>query len=182
MDTSRVRLLKDGDSSCFEEVFYAVNKKLYNYFAKRIASGVMCEDLVQETFVRLWKYRHSLDESLELDIQIFRIAKTLVIDVLRKGEASIVVTLPIENLPEPALVPENELLQEKREALQSLISTLPPVRRKILDLRLDGYSNKEIAARLTISVKTVENSINTAFHELRKKPYIPFCILVLLMY
>jgi RNA polymerase sigma-70 factor (ECF subfamily) len=70
---------------------------------------------------------------------------------------------------------------DKKEKLQYLIAALPPVRKKIIDLKINGYSNKEIASQLTITVKTVENNINSAYKELRKLSNLTPLMLLLLL-
>jgi len=181
MDNSYILRLQAGDEACFEEVYYQYNPFLYSYFYKRIRSTQVCEDLVQETFIRLWKYRSNLNESLSLNIQLFRIAKTALIDVAKRTSKAPVSYVPYDELPEVAEEDNFQISTEKKEKLQYLIAALPPVRKKILDLKINGYSNKEIASQLTITVKTVENNINSAYRELRKlSNFTPLMLLVFL--
>lgn len=167
MDNSYIVRLQSGDEACFSAVYYKYNQFLYAYFYKRIRSKQVCEDLVQETFIRLWKYRSHLNDTITFDIQLFRIAKTALIDIARKAEAP-VSFVPHNELPELVEEEAFQIAPDKRERLKYLIAALPPVRKKILDLKIDGYSNKEIASQLMITVKTVENNINSAYRELRK--------------
>lgn len=182
MDNYYIVKLQSGNEGCFEEVYYKYNKPLFAYFQKRIKSTTICEDLVQETFIRLWKYRAHLNLSLDLTIQLFRIAKTSLIDVAERKAKIPISFVPHELLPEMAAEEDTlQLTQEKRERLQYLIASLPPVRKKILDLKIDGYSNKEIASQLAITVKTVESNIYMAYRELRKHAEVtPLLLLVLL--
>jgi RNA polymerase sigma-70 factor (ECF subfamily) len=149
-------------------MYYQYNQFLYSYFYKRIKSAQVCEDLVQETFIRLWKYRKHLNETLAFNIQLFRIAKTALVDIAKRTTKAPVTYVPCNELPDVAEEDNYPIASDKREKLQYLIASLPPVRKKILDLKINGYSNKEIASQLTITVKTVENNINSAYRELRK--------------
>lgn len=176
---SSVSKIKNGDEQCFEDVYNTINKKLFGYFYKRIGIQSLCEDLVQDTFVRLWKYRKSLDDNIELDLQVFRIAKSLVIDEFRKHSSKMVVNMPNEELPEllhhmPLDFPEN-----KMELLTLLIESISPTRKKIVQLRLQGYSNKEIAENLSVSVRTIENNLNQAYKDLREKSVAPMCLVAI---
>ncbi len=168
MDNSYILRLHAGDEACFEEVYYQYNQFLYSYFFKRIRSEQVCEDLVQETFIRLWKYRLHLNASLSFNIQLFRIAKTTLVDVAKRTSKAPVSYVPYNELPEVEAEDSFEISLDKKEKLRYLIATLPPVRKKIIDLKINGYSNKEIASQLMITVKTVENNINSAYKELRK--------------
>ncbi len=182
MDASYILALQSDNEACFEEMYYFYNQNLYAYFYKHIREETICEDLVQETFIRLWRHRKHLDPHLSLPVQIFRIAKTALIDVARRRARRPDIGYSLDSLPE--LCSEDDALnvnEEKREQLLGLITTLPPVRKKILHLRINGYSNKEIASTLKITVKTVENNMNLAYRELRKLAQIsPILLFVLL--
>jgi RNA polymerase sigma-70 factor (ECF subfamily) len=182
MDQSYIKQLKLGYTSCFEEIYYRYNKKLYAYFFKRIGIEVICEDLIQETFIRFWHYRYSLDETLSIDIQLFRIAKTTLINVAKKRSKQLEISVSNSELPDR--VEEDStlhILKEKKEKLLHLITALPTSRKKIIELRMDGYSNKEIAGMLNISVKTVENSLNAAYQELRQLSSMSAILLLVLL-
>jgi RNA polymerase sigma-70 factor (ECF subfamily) len=66
--------------------------------------------------------------------------------------------------------------------IRSSLSLLPPVRRKIIEQKLDGFSNPEIASNLSISQKTVENHLNKAFHQLKKYLEIPLFLILLFIF
>lgn len=175
-----VRLGKD-DKSCFDEIYYNYNKQLFAYFYRRTHSRTICEDLVQETFTRLWKYRTHLDEQLTFEIQLFRIARTAMIDVARRNARMQSVSFVYEEHADQIQEVDTQAInKEKRTELLRLIETLPTTRKKILGLKLDGYSNREIAQLLTVTVKTVENNINTAYNELRKLANISPALLLFL--
>lgn len=167
MESSKIFRLKKDDQKYFEEVFYTYNKRLYSYFRKKIPDDSLCEDLIQETFARLWKYRRSLDESLSIEIQIFRIAKTAFIDMIRQQSGNNTTYMDDETTFENHYhITEDHF--EVKQQVACLIKNLPRERKKIIDLKLNGYSNKEIADLMSIKIKTVENNINMAFRQMRK--------------
>lgn len=181
MDAVLISKIKSGDEAVFAEAYYTYQNKIYYFFLRKVRSAALCDELVQETFIKLWNYRGSLNETLPLSTQIFRIATTTMIDVLRKEARKRVVFVPLENaesIPEAAT--GNELVKEKISYLQNLICNLPPMRRRILEYRLDGLSNQEIADHLYISRKTVENHINKAFSEIKNKANLPIFLFVAL--
>ena len=182
MDKVYIQNLKKDQTSSFEEIYYKYNKKLYAYFFKRIGVEVVCEDLIQETFIRFWNYRSSLDESLSIDIQLFRIAKTTLINVAKKRSRLYEVSFANDELPERAEEDYSvNIIKEKKEQLLHLITVLPASRKRIVELRMNGYSNKEIATILNISVKTVENSLNAAYQEMRQFTNISAILLLLIL-
>jgi RNA polymerase sigma-70 factor (ECF subfamily) len=66
--------------------------------------------------------------------------------------------------------------------IRSSLPLLPPVRRKIIEQKLEGFSNPEIASNLSISQKTVENHLNKAFHQLKKHLQVPLFLILLLFF
>jgi RNA polymerase sigma factor (sigma-70 family) len=173
MSAELLHALKNGSDAAFAELFEDVHRQLYHFFLKKLRSSTLAEDLVQETFIKLWRYRASLDPALPLSLQLFRIARTVGIDALRKAARTRVVALPDADL-EP-LAPLVEFLPES--GMMQALSILTPQCRRIIEQRLQGFSNQEISANLSISKKTVENHINKAFQEFRRHPEMPLFLL-----
>jgi RNA polymerase sigma-70 factor (ECF subfamily) len=58
---------------------------------------------------------------------------------------------------------------ERADAVNAAIETLPPVRKRVIILKaFHGFSNKEIAQQMEISVKTVEDHVTKAFRHIRE--------------
>jgi DNA-binding NarL/FixJ family response regulator len=55
------------------------------------------------------------------------------------------------------------------------------MQRKIVAFRLEGMTNKEIAGQMAISKKTVENQVNRAIKEIRKKANLSVIVLIVLL-
>jgi RNA polymerase sigma-70 factor (ECF subfamily) len=141
--------------------------------------------LVQETFIKLWRFRANLQPELPLDIQLFRIARTTCIDLLRRNARSRVAFVPNDDLVRVAdqrgLVHQKEEAPEGVSRIRSVLGHLSPMRRRIIEQRLAGFSNQEIAINLSISKKTVENQLNRAFSDIKRLAGVPlFLILVIL--
>lgn len=185
IDAFVIYQLQKDDAETFKKVFDKYHEKLYFYFLKKTKSADISKELVQETFIKLWLYRNRLDKGLSLSIQLFRIAKTTLIDLLRRKAKSRVYSLPYEEIivasEQLATPPENIETRSLVVHLKHSLSKLSPMRRKIIEQRLEGFSNQEIAINLSISVKTVENQINKAFHDIRQNISIPLTILLLVI-
>lgn len=162
--------IKQGDTFIFEQVFQQYHEKLYFYVFYRTYSSYLAEETTQLTFIKLWKYRNSLNEELDISDHLFRITKTTLIDLLRKeknidrlrNQVSSTGTRISESI---AATIETE---ELRTSIYGAIRQMPLARRKVFEMsRLKGMSYKEIAAELSISVKTVENHIALALKQLR---------------
>lgn len=171
--------IMEGDERAFEQAYYHWHQKLYAYFLNKTGTAAVSEELVQICFIKLWRYRNQLNPEMSLDIQLFRIAKTSAIDVLRQQARNRVVAWveeDMEQLPNPV---QEQTRAEKISFLQHYLPALSPMRRKIMEYRLAGLSNHEIASSLALSPKTVENQINRAVRELRKKLNVPAIIILL---
>jgi RNA polymerase sigma factor (sigma-70 family) len=159
-----IAAIKLGNELAFRQVFLQLRKKVFGYFLKKTNSAEDAKDLVQQTFLKLWQYRASLDESLTIEHQVFHISRTVFIDYLRKQQVK----------PGPAaglgsnICYINEEFDVKKQVYQ-VLDRMPATRKKIFELnRFYGYTYSEIAAALSISIKSVDNQINKAVHQLKK--------------
>lgn len=169
--------LKAGDEKALKSVFDEYRHAVYNYVFDKTKSVYCSKEVVQLTFIKLWNYRHNLKEHVDISYQLFRIARTTMIDELRKVQSSHYV----ENLcganaqtedPEEAI-----FYNDTRNKLERLIGLMPPMRQRVFYLsRINNYSHQEIAQMLSISPKTVENHISLALKFIK-----PFFSLILLL-
>jgi RNA polymerase sigma-70 factor (ECF subfamily) len=180
-DLVKVSDIRSGCEKAFLLVYRQFHEKLYFYFLQKTRSEDVSEELVQLTYIKLWQYRQNLNLQLPLSQQLFRIAKTTLIDVLRKKAANRLVS--IDTLSHIDVADElNEPHAEQQVALvQESLYHLPPMQRKIVAFRLEGLSNKEIAGQMAISKKTVENQVNRAIREIKKKAKISPILLIILL-
>jgi RNA polymerase sigma factor (sigma-70 family) len=171
--------IKEGDHQAFIEVYHEVHAKLFRFFLKKVSLHDTAKDLTQQCFIRLWQYRHTLSYDHPLEKQIFIIARSLLINHVKK-EATQKKVLAAHGLllfeeVQPAEKPDFERFDEVNAA----IDTLPPVRRRIMLLKaLHGCSNKEIAQQLKISVKTVEDHVTKAFRHIRQVTTVVILLLI----
>lgn len=159
--------LKDGNETVFKQVYDLTHTKVFRYFLKRNATHDTARDLTQQTFIRLWQYRQSLKEDRTLDTQLFTVANSVLIDHLRRHTHRQQVQHSFSDL-QPASTQQALLAYEQQDYLHAAIAHLPPVRQKVIQLRLiHGFTNKEIALHLSIGVKTVEDHITKALRQVK---------------
>lgn len=79
-----IRKLKDGDHNAFEHVYNIYVDKLYYFILKLLKSPEMAEELVQEIFIRIWLLRDTLNTELSFDAFLFKIARNLSINLIKK--------------------------------------------------------------------------------------------------
>jgi DNA-directed RNA polymerase specialized sigma24 family protein len=77
-------LLKEGNHEAFVEVYHALHVKLFRWFLKKVSLHDVAKELTQQCFIRLWQYRESLSLDHPLEKQVFIIARSLLINHLKK--------------------------------------------------------------------------------------------------
>ena len=162
--------IKRGDEFVFQQVFKEYHEKLYYYTFGKTRSEYLAEEVTQITFVKLWQSRERLDENLSVSIQLFRIAKTTLIDLLRKQDhlAALVNGLRASGETSSNNVNSSLDYNETNRKLLQAMNQLPPIRKKVFEMsRLHGMPYQEIAQKLSISTKTVEKHISKAISQLR---------------
>lgn len=168
MDTYLIEGIQENNEAIFTQVFKQYNAKLFYYFLRKTQSESVSADLVQITFIKCWRYRENLRCDLALSHQLFRIAKTSLIDLLRQKAKERLVSLDVcPSLTERPDTPGD--FHPWQEEVSGTLNKLSPERSKIIKFRLEGFTNKEIAEQLGISKKTVENQLNKAVKEIRNQ-------------
>jgi len=168
MEIHLIEGIQQNDEQIFSEIYHRYHAKLYYYFLSKIQASDVCADLVQTTFIKCWNFRHSLTTDISLSQQIFRIARTTLVDLLRKKANERLVRL--EGCTFIRDVPDSESpVQNKLDQVTATLNQIPPAQRRIIKFRLEGMTNTEIAEYLGISKKTVENQINKAIKEIREQ-------------
>lgn len=168
MSATAIAALKQNDTFTFDELFHEYHQKVFFLILSRSKSSYIAEETTQLTFIKLWNYRHHLDESLPLSQQIFRIARTTLIDVLRKDAVYSAMKQHMLTSSEHVDGFAPMEVKDLHETLQEAVQKLPPVRRKVFELsRNHSLSYKEISKLLSLSVKTVETHISLALKQLR---------------
>lgn len=174
-----IQNIRQGNHTSFEIVFKLWHKKIYGYFLKKTASDDLAEELTQLAFIKLWRFKHTLTEDFPLDVQLFKIAKTTLLDYFKKL-ANDERNLKLYNANLTDKIVEQSLQFDTKKQLEDVLSCLPPTRKQVYVLnRLHGYSYKEIAEQLSISPRTVEKHISLAVKQLNGYAYLPAFIILI---
>lgn len=161
--------IKQGSEKAFEAAYTQYKDKLYFWLLGKMKSEYWAQEILQQTFVKCWVSRENLSEEVEADVQLFRIARSLMIDQLRKLANERKLT---ENAPEPDTHISPLQQYHARETLQEIdkiVSNMPEVGKQVFRLSREyGLTYNEIAKELSISPKTVEYHISRTLSQLRK--------------
>lgn len=173
--------LRRRDPQAFAALFDAYSDKLY-----RIALGVLADEqaadcVVQDTFLRLFERLDQFEGRSQLGTWLYRIANNAALMRLRKkNPVTFSIDEPLETdngdlLPRQffdfCCLPERDLLgDEARQEMAAAIEALPETLRVVFVLRdIEGYSTKETAETLDISVPAVKTRLMRARLALRER-------------
>lgn len=160
-----------GDEEAFCEL-YADYKNRLIYFAMRfIRNREYAEDIFQDAFATVWQTRRSIDPEQPFGNYLYTIVKNRMMNELRTREQQ---EKWKEQMKEEAKHTTDEtresiLLHDLQQRIDAAIQQLTARQRQIFTLsREKQLTHREIAQQLGISVNTVQESISTSLHSLRR--------------
>ena len=161
--------IKDGNKLVFEEVYHKYHNRFYFYVLKNTASEDLAEEVVQMSFIKVWEKRSELSGSFPIEVQIARIARSIMIDILRKKAVERSALHAIKQNADAAVASDPAADKQRVQKVQEAIASLPPQCKKIFMLsREEGLTHLQIANHLSVSPKTVEHHISKALKVVRK--------------
>jgi RNA polymerase sigma-70 factor (ECF subfamily) len=165
-DDQLVELLKSGHEEAFTEVYHRYAEWLYQFAWRILQDEDECRDAVQDVFVWLWEKREN-HRITSLKYYMLAAVKYKLIRAIkrskRRGEI-------LSSLPEaPSAYTENSIeLKELKEVIRQFTECLPRRAKEVFHLSREKYlSNREIADRMNIREKTVENQMTIILKKLR---------------
>lgn len=171
-DKEIIERVRNSDKEAFRILFERFQPPLFRYVLYRLRDTDAAHDVVQDTFVRVWQHRWSLKPDAPFLPYVLRIGSNLVLDNVKYQEVrrrleEEVPTIAASEQDDPEQCLHLTILEER---VSEIVWTKMPERcREVFLLsRMEGMSNAEIAARLGVSVKTVENQITQALRTLRR--------------
>ena len=164
--------LAKGDDSAFRSVYNQYYRKIYQFAFSFTKNREQSEEILQETFLMLWKRRMSLDPSMPIAPVLFTVSRRLVIDSFRKSMSAekyrIEVTERLDMLHTDTA--EKVEFSDLKRVVNDIIAELPQQQQTVLKLKkFDELSYDEISELLNISKSTVKNHLMAALKTLRSR-------------
>lgn len=163
--------LRADDKTVLKELFQAYYTPVCNAIHRFIRDKNLVEDLAQEVFLRFWDKRQKINITSSVKAYLHRMAVNEALAHLRKNKRyhEEEFTADISSGEEVG-AEEQYLYTELEDNIKAAIDSLPPKCRAVFQLsRYEELTYKEIAERMEISVKTVENQMGKALKVLRQK-------------
>lgn len=180
MDIRLAKLARAGDRAAFAELVELYKDKIYHLAYRMLHNRHEAEEIVQETFLRVFTNLERYDETQKFSTWIYRIGTNLCIDRLRKRKPSYSLDSEMNEgegtdwyslLPSQEDTPDEQLLlSETQTQIRESIETLPEKYKAVVILRyLQDLSLQEISDVLSMPVTTIKTRLHRGREFLRKK-------------
>lgn len=171
-DSKLVSLLQKGDEGAFAQLYDKYSSKIYNISRKMSLNHEDAEGVVQEVFLKIWRNRAILDSSLSFNAYVLTILRSIIINQShRRARLSAYEKYAISC--SAAFSQETEdyiIFSDLSEISSKVLNNLPQRQKQVFMMKnFHHLSVDEIAQKLNISKRTVENQIYRATKTLRQK-------------
>ena len=166
-----VENLKKGDVLSFDNIFKKYNKKVYYFALSYLKDREEAQDVVQEVFMNLWRYRDQINVYYVFSKYLFKITYNTTCKTFRKQASDrkkmeeVLRNTVLEDNSTDLDIEYNNLFETANE----LIQKMPVCQKNIFLLSLnEKLTPEQIAQQLNISKKTVENYLSKVKTSLKK--------------
>lgn len=172
-DGDLARRLKARDPRAMSDLYDRYGRLAYSLIYRVVRDGAAAEDLVQETFLRVWNRVQSFDEQRgSLGPWVLAVARNRAIDYLRSTEGRMAASaLELDRLERPAAFSsfdDRALTIDRARALKAAFEKLSPTQKQVIELAYyEGLSQSEMAERIEQPLGTVKTWVRGALKALR---------------
>jgi len=174
-DSEVVQASLDGDTRAFGELVHRYDQRLLNFVYRTIGDRERAQDLIQETFVRVYRHLHRFDQSKKFSTWIYTIASNLAKNELRNRSRNPLVLFQAikkhweaDHRPlqwEDSSYSPDDLYRKRhlREQVEKAVVELPEHHRVVFVLReMEGKTYEEISEITGVTLGTVKSRLNRA--------------------
>jgi RNA polymerase sigma-70 factor (ECF subfamily) len=161
-----------GDEAAFERLYVATRAKLYGVVLRILRRQDLAEEVVQETYVRIWKSAGQFNPGLASPITwMASIARNRAIDLMRKKSETLIEEEPSEmeavaDSPDP--LARREMTEELKRLLEC-VGRLDQERQKLVLLAYyNGWSREQLAAKFKAPVNTIKTWLRRSILDIRE--------------
>lgn len=194
MIQSILMLSSEDDRTLFDRIRGGQDTKAYDVLFRRYYPVLLCyasqfvlsedaENIVQDVLLYLWEKRSRINLKFSLSTYLHSAVKNRCYTLISRNDTRgrIISEVRLSIIEEAGTLNEYDI-RELRTKLYSAINALPPNLREAFEKsRFEGLTYKEIAAKLSVSPKTIEYRVAQAIRMLRTSlvDYLPFLLLIL---
>jgi RNA polymerase sigma-70 factor (ECF subfamily) len=174
-DSDLARRLKNRDPHAMADLYDRYGRLAYSLIFRVVRDTGVAEDLVQETFLRVWNRVQSFDQERgALGPWILTVARNRAIDYLRSTDGRMASSaLELDRTESPAMftnIEDSALAIDRARRLKSAFEKLTANQRTVIELAyFEGLSQTEMAERMKQPLGTVKTWVRTALKALREE-------------
>jgi RNA polymerase sigma-70 factor (ECF subfamily) len=156
--------VQDGDQDAYRALLEAVQPVVHRYVRKRIRSPEAAEDVSQDVLMTMHRVRHTYERARPFEPWLYAIARSRVIDHLRKERRLSGYEVMMDVLPEVA----DAGAETTAEQVFAVLDKLPAAQREAFSmLKLEGLTTEEAAQRAGVTVSALKVRAHRAYKVLR---------------
>ncbi len=177
-DEELIQRFQEDDFAAYDIIVHRYKDQLLNFVYRFLGNVEEAEDIVQETFLRLYRNKHAYRQIAKFSTWIYTIAGNLAKTELRKRKRRKVVSISDIGFDDKEYEIEDEMADTEQSAnsmltdkiIQNAIDELPPRFKQVIILRdIQELSYEEIGSILRIPLGTVKSRVNRARLKLQSK-------------
>lgn len=180
-DVALMLRVQGGDQAAFHELFQKFSPRIFYHVRRLVVSEARAEELTQDVFVQVFRFRHRYRPESRLATWLYTIATNHCLNELRRPERRLRVdlwnrrdddgptepSLPDHDMPTPEMGASSRELARR---LDAAVAALPPKQRAALLLsRVDGLDYKAVGTALGCREGAVKALIFRATQTLKQK-------------
>lgn len=165
-----LRRLKARDPQALADLYDLYGRILYVVIVRIVNDPGVAEDLVQESFLRVWNRAAGLEEQYGMvGPWLLSIARHCALDYRKSSQSRMAAQVPFEDVAFPPITMESEILtSERAQILENACRSLSENQKQVLELAYyEGLSQTAIAERLQQPLGTVKSWTRLALLKLR---------------
>ncbi len=163
--------VQQDDTTAFESLFKTYYNTLSHYACTYLNDLDEAEEVVQDVFVKIWEKRHAIAIESSFKSYLYQAVKNKCLNYIRnkKTQNNHLTIIDMKDYEAPTAFDDLHA-DELSDKLYLALEELPPKCKQIFKMsRLDGLKHKDIADRLDLKVKTIENQIGIALKFLKNQ-------------
>ena len=169
-DEMIMEAVKNGDLQQASLLFERYNKRIFNFLARMTMDRAQAEDLTQNVFLRIIKYRNSYREGLRFQSWIYQVARNIFSDHYQKHKNKFSEFIDVETIGEHITNnEESEILEEQEKLLERSMAMLNDEQRELLILtRFQHMKYEDVAVIMDTTVANIKVKVHRAIAKLRE--------------
>lgn len=168
-DEALMEAVKNGKLEQAAVLFERYHVRLYNFLARLAMDKAVGEDLTQNVFLRMLKYKHTYKEGMRFQSWVYQLARNVFSDHYQSVKRSMHAKTPVEQLADWMPDAESGVEEEREVRLHQSLSRLTEEQRELLVLtRFQQLKYEEVAEILNTTVANIKVKVHRAMIKLKE--------------